>query len=488
MSPNKYRVMITRVDGSRFSKTINGIQDAINLKWQLEKENQKEEKMDKEQLITKRTFENISVEEGIELFLAYRKQMVDKGELEITTYEDNLLMTKSRYIRDDKLLTMKVRDVKKKDAQEYVDGLYQLKSVKDGKENDKLSVNTLNNPFKLIHILFEYFRKELEIIDTNPFSLVKNKPLYKPKNQKYLIAEEIKVVIDALEKENIRMRAFINLFLETGLRIEEITAIKFSDLNHIRNTLQIQRALVKSKLTGDLIIKDVKTEGSEREINISKYTFSLLDNLRKFKENAGFIINNDDYVFTSWNENELISPSRYTDQWRTFIKKTGFDELPLRNLRHSMATFMLQGDTNLKAVKKRFGWSKDSTVFNIYNQSSLYEDKKLLEKFEMEFRNTFGLSTIDLYKICTNRFNDKLKLVKFVEDLTQERIDEFNYEEQLEKCTNYLLELFPIFKKIKKIDSELNDEEIDAMLSGFNDLYQQIKIQSFDDFDHHFSI
>ena len=35
-------------------------------------------------------------------------------------------------------------------------------------------------------------------------------------------------------------------------------------------------------------------------------------------------------------------------------------------------TFMLSGETNLKAVKKRFGWSKDSTVWGIYNQSNVY--------------------------------------------------------------------------------------------------------------------
>ena len=82
-----------------------------------------------------------------------------------------------------------------------------------------------------------------------------------------------------------------------------------------------------------------------------------------------------------------------------------------------------------KEIKKRFGWSKDSTVFNIYNQSSLYEDKKLVEKFEKEFRNTYGLSSVDLYKICSNRYKNQFKLTKFIEDIIGTEINEYNFDE-----------------------------------------------------------
>jgi len=421
------------------------------------------------------------VEEAFNLFFEHRKKMVDLGELELSTYEDYLAIYRSRFIKNNPILKLKVKNLKLRDAQKFVDGLYQLRSLKEGREGEKLSVNTLNNPFKLVHVMFEFLRKDIKIIGVNPFTDVKNKPLYKPKNQKYLISDEIKIVLDALNKENIRFKAFINLFLETGLRIEEITAIKYSDLNSVRTTLQIKRALIKSKVTGTLIIKDVKTEGSEREMYISKYTFSLINNLRKFREDAGFIVSNDDFIFTSWKDNELIGPNKYAEEWRTFTKKIGFQDLPLKNLRHSVATFMLQGETNLKAVKKRFGWSKDSTVFNIYNQSSLYEDKKLVEKFEKEFRNTFGLNVLDLYKIYSGRFKNKFKLTKFIEDITRVEVDENNYNELYDKCKNYLSELYPIFNKILIIDNMIDDEEIDAMLMGFNELYNDIKLEPLED-------
>ena len=284
--------------------------------------------------------------------------------------------------------------------------MFSAKPIKESEnENETLSENTINNPYELMHKAFVYFKDKLKIIKDNPFDEVEQKPKYKAKDRNYLANTDIHYVLDEIDKKNIRFRLLINLFLETGLRIEEILAIKYSDINRRRMTIKIVRALVKSRLTGELIIKDLKTEASEREITISEYTLNLIDNYRYFKEQCGMIVTNDDFIFTSWLDNELITPSRYTAEWRVFIRLLGYKDLPLRVLRHSAATFMLQGETNIEAVKKRFGWSKVSTVLGIYNQSNLEEDKKLLNKFEEEFRNALGLTYSELYRISVNRLS-----------------------------------------------------------------------------------
>lgn len=283
--------------------------------------------------------------------------------------------------------------------------------------------------------------------------------------------------MEALKKENIRFKALINLFLETGLRIEEITAIKWSDLNKFRLTLSIKRALIKSKITGNLIIKDVKTDGSEREISISEYTFNILLKLKKFKEQCGQMIITDDFIFSSWDSSVLIGPDKYFKEWNRFITKLGFKNLPLKNLKHSVATFMLQGETNIEAVKKRFGWTKNSTVMGIYNQSGIHEDRMLVKKFEDTFRNTLGLSFSDLYKISVNRFSNKRKLIEFMENITGMFIDDTNFESELKRCQNYLFELYSFFEKVSYINDKIDDEEIEAMFEGFNQIYKQIKIE-----------
>lgn len=464
--------MLVDQNNKRISKVVYGIEEAIKTKWKMLKEIQSTKKEDNE---SNNIYKDMTLEEGFKIFFERRKAKVENNLIELSTHEDNLSVFNGRFIRNNKLLKMKIIDIGKKEAQEYVDWLYAQEPIKDGRE--KLSINTIFNPFKFIHGVFTFFKDDLEIIEVNPFSKVNNKPRYKPRNQNYLIEDEIKIVLEALKKENIRFKALINLFLETGLRIEEITAIKWSDLNKFRLTLSIKRALIKSRITGNLIIKDVKTDGSEREISISEYTFNILLKLKKFKEQCGQMITTDDFIFSSWDSSDLIGPDKYSKEWNRFITKLGFKNLPLKNLRHSVVTFMLQGKTNIEAVKKRFGWTKNSTVMGIYNQSGIHEDRMLVKKFEDAFRNTLGLSFSDLYKISVNRFSNKRKLVEFMENITGTFIDDTNFESELKRCQNYLFELYPFFEKVSYINDKIDDEEIEAMFEGFNQIYKQIKIE-----------
>ncbi len=487
---DKFRISMRYVDVNgnrqRFTKVVIGLLNAINTKWEFlnslkqDKEKTKSAiKVTDEENIIETELQNLMLREGFDKFFIYRESLIGKKtgkKIERTTYEKDVIIYQGRFIRNCTLLDKKIIDINVEDAQNFVDELFSAKPI-NGNENETLSENTINNPYELMHKAFEYFKNKLKIIKTNPFDEVEQKPKYKAKDRNYLANTDIHYVLEELDKKNIRFRLLINLFLETGLRIEEILAIKYSDINRRRKTIKIIRALVKSRLTGDLIIKDLKTEASEREITISEYTLNLIDNYKYFKEKCGLVISNDDFIFTSWLDNELITPSRYTAEWRVFIRLLGYDDLPLRVLRHSAATFMLQGKTNIEAVKKRFGWSKVSTVLGIYNQSNLEEDKKLLNKFEEEFRNSLGLTYAELYCISVGRLNNKRKVNLLIQKLLSKPIEEIDYINDLKQCQNYLFDLFPIFKKIAFIDNQLDDEEVDAIFEGFKQLYKKIKVE-----------
>ena len=475
---DKFRISI-RDGKERITKIVYGLTNAINVKWQMVHEIEMNRlSQGSRNGVDKNKYRQLTVIEGFDLFFSYRKSLVNKGKIERTTYEKDVDIFRGRYIQNCELLNKRIINIHEEEAQDFVDYLYVIEPVLETKT--KLSENTLNNPYALIHRLFEYFRLVLKVIKTNPFDSVDQKPRYTPKDRNYLANEDIKYVLSELNKKNIRFKTLINLFLETGLRIEEITPLKYSDINRLRETIKISRALVKSKLNGELIIKDLKTKSSEREITISSYCIDLIDNYRRFKTESGMLIKDDDFIFTSWLENELISPSKYTAEWRVFSRSLGYKDLPLRIMRHSAVTFMLQGETNIKAVKKRFGWSKDSTVMGIYNQSNLEEDKKLLNKFEEEFRNTLGVSYADLYCICVNRFNNKRKLNEVLQAMLGRNVDQNNFESDLKRCQEYLMQLFPVFSKIAKIDHLLDDEEVEAIFVGFKPIYKKIKVELVD--------
>ena len=473
IASDKFRISI-RHNGKRVTKVVYDLLNAINTKWSMIK-SLEANKSENIKTLYKVQYTELTLRKGFEKFFAHRMDLVNRNLIEKTTYEKDILIYQGRHIRDCELLDKKVIEITEEDAQRYVDMLFSATQLNSDK---KLSENTISNPYELMHRTFEYFKNKLKIIKSNPFDAVDRKPKYKAKDRNYLANVDIHYVLSQIDKKNIRFRTFINLFLETGLRVEEITAIKYCDINRLRSTIKIVRALVKSRLTGELIIKDLKTYASEREITISQHTLDLIDSYRYFKEQSGMLITNDDFVFTSWEDNELIAPSRYTAEWKGFILSLGYtDDLPLTIIRHSAATFMLQGETNIEAVKRRFGWSKVSTVLGIYNQSNLEEDRKLLEKFEQEFRNALGLSYAELYKVCANRFNNKRKLKELIQKLLSKSVDKIDLSTDLEVCQNYLLDLFPVFRKIMTIDKELDDEEVEAIFEGFKPIYKKIKIE-----------
>ena len=82
----------------------------------------------------------------------------------------------------------------------------------------------------------------------------------------------------------------------------------------------------------------------------------------------------------------------------------------------------------------------------------------------------------DLYRIVANRFSNQKKLINVLEKVGDEFVDYSNYDIQLERCQEYFKNLFPFFNKILKINSLLDEDEIDHIFEGFQSLYHTIKI------------
>ncbi len=480
ISPNTFRVSVPNPYGKRYTKVQHNLLDAINTKYDFVKMREEEGKVLEEKTRTlkeskgKITKYN-SVREGIEVYMKERQEDLDKGFIQAGTYDhDVIALTRNKYLENSKIFDEIINNVDDERAQEFVNYLYGIKK----KNGERLSENTLYKPFSFIHKIFNYFKDDLKIIDINPFERVKNKPHAVAKDKEYFTEEEMHYIHDKVENENIRFRTLIILMLDSGVRREEALAIKFSDINKIRKTLTISRAFIKSKLDGRDIIKPTKTKASEREIVLTSHCLDLLEKYRKFKEACGFVVTDNDYVFTAWDSLDLIDPNRFSFEFRKFLKRINMSKLiPLKNLRTTNTTFFVAKGQNIKAIQKHQGHSSFDTTMTFYAQSNLAEERKLTTVYEEEFYNKLGLSVAELYKIVSNRFNDNKKLISILEKICNEYIDSSNFDFQLERCQNYFRELFPIFDKILKIDSMLSDEEINALFVGYTSRYLSIKIE-----------
>jgi len=466
----------------RKTKVVYDIRDAINLKWKYKREIQKQKQKIKEY----KQRENgvisyaLSVRDGIDLYLQDKKKKVDRNQAELTTYEDDVIRLKSNLFIGTNILDLRIIDIGKEKANEIVEYLWNAKVTVGSNKGKPYAENTLHSVYKFIHKIFEYFKNDLNLIDVNPFSNVPNKPKLKVNQKSYLDKEDIILIKEHLKAENIRFHTLITLIMDTGMRREEALALRYSDINFNTRILSISRALVKSRLTGKYIIKSVKTESSNRNMYLTAYALELVQNYRDFKEKTGMIVSDDDYIFTRWEENEFLDPSHFTSEWKKFIDKLPIENIPLKNLRDSHASFFGSIGAPLKDIQNRMGHSKSETTINIYTHSNLSADKKLVEEYERIFYDWCGLQLYDLYFICTDRFNNKRKLNSFLEEVTDNLITDDNYDIELKRVQDYLFELFPIFETLLKIDNKLSKDDIKIILNGYTPVYRGIRIDKLD--------
>lgn len=127
----------------------------------------------------------------------------------------------------------------------------------------------------------------------------------------------------------------IYISLSTGLRIGEICALKWSDINVTDSTITVSRTIERiyliegEKKHTELVISTPKTKNSCREIPMSKELLAMIKPLKK-------VVNDDFYVLT--NDEHPTEPRTYRNYYNGLMTKLDIPKLKYHGLRHSFAT------------------------------------------------------------------------------------------------------------------------------------------------------
>lgn len=169
----------------------------------------------------------------------------------------------------------------------------------------------------------------------------------------------------------------IYICLSAGLRIGEVCALRWSDINIEVGTICVQRTIERIYLIeGDkkhtkLIISTPKTKNSCREIPMSKELRSLIKPLKK-------VVNPDYYVLT--NEESPTEPRTYRNYYKQFMDKLGMPKLKFHGLRHSFATRCIESNCDYKTVSVLLGHANISTTLNLYVHPNMEQKNKCIAR------------------------------------------------------------------------------------------------------------
>ncbi len=169
----------------------------------------------------------------------------------------------------------------------------------------------------------------------------------------------------------------IYICLSTGLRIGEVCALKWSDIDLESGTICIQRTIERIYIIEDeikhtkLVINTPKTKNSFREIPMSKELFSIIKPLKK-------VVNDDYFILT--NEQIPTEPRTYRNYYKKLMKQLEIPEIKFHGLRHSFATRCIESNCDYKTVSVLLGHSNISTTLNLYVHPNMEQKKKCINK------------------------------------------------------------------------------------------------------------
>lgn len=227
-----------------------------------------------------------------------------------------------------------------------------------------LASASLSRKVVSIRMLFKFLFSEKHIT-TNPVDALETPKTWK-KLPSILSQEEVEKIISAPNTKTplgARDKAMIELLYATGLRVTELTTIKFENIN-----------------LGEEYLRIVGKGNKERIIPIGKKAIECIKNYvdvgrKKIKGNLA-----TDYVFLN-RSGKYLTRQAFWKIIKTYIKKIGINKkVSPHTLRHSFASHLLANGADLRVVQTLLGHSDIATT-QIYTHVTMNRLKSVYKKY-----------------------------------------------------------------------------------------------------------
>ena len=161
----------------------------------------------------------------------------------------------------------------------------------------------------------------------------------------------------------------------TGLRIGEVCALKWSDIDfekkYIKVNHTLQRVYVNKRETKVLYDRP-KTKKSIRKIPMAKVLYEKLKEISKNYDNEAFVL--------TGSTKRYYEPLGYRYIYRKILEKCDIEYKRYHQLRHTFATRCIKVGMDVKSLSEVLGHANVSITLNIYVHSSFETKNKFINK------------------------------------------------------------------------------------------------------------
>ncbi len=189
-------------------------------------------------------------------------------------------------------------------------------------------------------------------------------------------SEKIKLENHCTNKNTFRSIGII-ICLNTGIRIGEICALTWNDIDLKNKLITINKSLqrvYKDKNNTKVLIDKPKSKKSIRKIPINRKLYKILAEIKLKNSYSG------NEFFLTGKSDKYVEPRNYQ-----YMLKKCFQECNIKNykfhiLRHTFATECIEIGMDIKSLSEILGHASADVTLNKYVHSSFYTKKKFLEK------------------------------------------------------------------------------------------------------------
>lgn len=184
------------------------------------------------------------------------------------------------------------------------------------------------------------------------------------------------------------------LAVTAGLRISEITGLRYSDIDFLGKKLFVERQLgkdlymEKQQENRPVLCSELplKTKNSKRAVVLADFVLDeiLLERQRYEKRKAsdpGFL----DLGHICCHKNgQCHNRSFYIKPYNRLMEQSGISRLPWRKFRNTYATILAQYQVNMKTISKCLGHSSPeftSRVYVAFQEQETYDISKIIEDY-----------------------------------------------------------------------------------------------------------
>lgn len=238
---------------------------------------------------------------------------------------------------------------------------------------------------------------EMEIIKKSPTTYVQVPIKQKTVEElergdlpKYLEKEQLATFLSAMQKSEIPHEYPLYLLLAyTGMRIGEVAALKWTDIDKVAQTISITKTLYRSPAIKipyyDL--QTPKTKTSQRVIDVDDVVFKALDTYhikqKEIKLGTKGPYHEKNFIFTRSDRFAGYPLSIVAISLRTkkMLKKLKLPPLTPHSFRHTHTSLLAESGARIETIMARLGHSDDKLTRTVYMHVTKTQSKEASHRF-----------------------------------------------------------------------------------------------------------